>query len=355
MNVAILSKKDIEKSFSQTLKSLTDKEQDVIKRRIWLEWKKETLQNIWNSYKPSITRERVRQIENTWISKIWRMLKSALLKNVQIVADQYINMHWWILNCEKLLNVVIKELNIDKNVNAWILDIVVQATDWIKKSKPKFWVKMYYYKSNINKNIIEPIHKEALKILKRKKDVMDRKALYELIKSNLKQESDINTNIVYIDSVLDLFEDIVTWEENLIWLEKWKILNPTTLKDKAIYIMKKEWIPMHFVDVANKISQMTWKTAKVNTIHNELIRNNEFVLVWRWIYWLKENWFVPWTIMDVMINILKKHWEPMTTEEITNAVLKHRKVRPTTIYMNIQNKSFIERVWRNYYQLKAWL
>jgi hypothetical protein len=36
---------------------------------------------------------------------------------------------------------------------------------------------------------------------------------------------------------------------------------------------------MHFVDVANKISEMTGKTAKVNTIHNELIRNNEFVLV----------------------------------------------------------------------------
>ena len=110
---------------------------------------------------------------------------------------------------------------------------------------------------------------------------------------------------------------------------------------------------MHFIDVANKISEMRWKVTKVSTIHNELIRNKEFVLVWRWIYWLRENWFTPWTIMDIIIGIMKKIDKPMTTDEIINAVLKHRKVRPTTIYMNIQNKDTIERVWRNYYQLKA--
>ena len=48
--------------------------------------------------------------------------------------------------------------------------------------------------------------------------------------------------------------------------------------------------------------------------------------------------------MDVIITIMKKIGKPMTTEEVTSAVLKHRQVRPTTIYMNIQNKKFIERV-----------
>jgi hypothetical protein len=28
-------------------------------------------------------------------------------------------------------------------------------------------------------------------------------------------------------------------------------------------------------------------------------------------------------------------------------------VKQTTIYMNLQNKNRIERVWRNYYQVKA--
>jgi hypothetical protein len=42
----------------------------------------------------------------------------------------------------------------------------------------------------------------------------------------------------------------------------------------------------------------------------------------------------------------------MSTEEITKEVLKTRNVKQTTIYMNLQNKDIIQRVGRNYYQLK---
>jgi hypothetical protein len=97
---------------------------------------------------------------------------------------------------------------------------------------------------------------------------------------------------------------------------------------------------------------MIGKAVKVNTIHNELIRNEDFVLIGRWIYALKEWGFVPWTVLDVIVSILEKNWEPMNTEDITKEVLKIRNVKHSTIYMNLQNKKFIERVWRNYYQLK---
>jgi len=65
----------------------------------------------------------------------------------------------------------------------------------------------------------------------------------------------------------------------LIGLTRWKILNPKTLKDKAIYVMKKEKIPMHFIDISNKISEHLGESVKINTIHNELIRNEEFILI----------------------------------------------------------------------------
>jgi hypothetical protein len=87
-----------------------------------------------------------------------------------------------------------------------------------------------------------------------------------------------NLKNVFIDSVLDIYEDIVK-AENLVGLTKWKILNPKTLKDKALYILRKEKIPMHFVSIANKITENMGEKVKVNTVHNELIRNEEFVLV----------------------------------------------------------------------------
>jgi hypothetical protein len=45
--------------------------------------------------------------------------------------------------------------------------------------------------------------------------------------------------------------------------------------------MKKEKVPMHFVQISNKITEYLKEEVKVNTIHNELIRNDEFVLIGR--------------------------------------------------------------------------
>ena len=77
------------------------------------------------------------------------------------------------------------------------------------------------------------------------------------------------------------------------------------------------------------------------------------MLVWRGIYVLKEWGFKPGTVIDVIVEIMNKAGKPMTTEEITNKVLKIRNVKKTTIYMNLQNKDYIQRVWRNFYELKA--
>jgi DNA-directed RNA polymerase delta subunit len=65
-------------------------------------------------------------------------------------------------------------------------------------------------------------------------------------------------------------------------------LNPRTLRDKIVYVLKKEKTPMHFIEIANKVTDYLGEQVKLNTIHNELIRNDEFVLIGRGIYALKE-------------------------------------------------------------------
>jgi hypothetical protein len=337
-------------TFVDILKALSPKEKDVIERRIWLRGKKETLQNIWDSFVPNITRERVRQIESSGIKKIWRIIKATELVKIQEQAKEILEMHGWLLTKEKLINAIIKWLNLDSSINSSIIETIIWSDYDIVKSKPKLWTRAYFYLPKISKKSIESVYKEAISILKKRKDVIDKNSLYEMIKINLKNN---NLKNVFIDSVLDTYEDIIFWEENLVWLTKWRILNPKTLKDKALYILRKEKVPMHFVSIANKITESMWEKVKVNTIHNELIRNPEFVLVGRWIYALKEWWiYKPGTVLDVIVDIMKKTWEPMNTEDIIAKVLKVRKVKRTTIYMNLQNKRVIQRVWRNYYKLK---
>lgn len=341
---------NIVNTFKDILKALSSKEKDVIERRIWLKWEKETLQNIWDSFVPNITRERVRQIEDSWIKKIGRVIKATELVKIQEYSKEILEEHGWLLTKENLVNAIIKWFELDSSINSSIIETIVQSDYDIVKSKPKLWTRTYFYLPQISKKTIESIYKEALSLLKKRKDVVDKNSLYEMIKINLKNNSLKN---VFIDSVLNVYEEIVFGEETLVWLSKWKILNPKTLKDKAQYILRKEKIPMHFVSIANKITESMWEKVKVNTVHNELIRNSEFVLVWRWIYALKDWWiYKPGTVLDVIVDIMKKAWEPLSTEDIIAKVLKVRKVKSTTIYMNLQNKSIVQRVWRNYYKLK---
>jgi len=349
MESAIYSAEGLKKLFIEVLDTLTQKEQEVLIRRVGLNWQKETLQNIWDSF--SITRERVRQIEDTWIKKIGRVIKTTDLIMIQNTAKEVLDLHWGVLIKEKLLNALIRELNLPKNVDWNIISIVLQSDYEIKKAKPKLWVKTYFYLPQISPKKINLVHKEVLKILKKKKDVVDVHVLFELTKIALRDKYE-DLTLPFIDSIVDIHDDLVKWEEVLVGLESWKILNPKTLKDKAVYVLKKEKLPMHFVDIANKITEYLGDVVKTNTVHNELIRNNDFVLVWRWIYVLKEWGFKPGTVIDVVVEIMKKANKPMTTEEITNKVLKVRNVKKTTIYMNLQNKDYIQRVWRNFYELK---
>ncbi len=345
-----ISNIEVVQSFKKALENLSEKEQIVMGKRLWLEGEKQTLQNIWNSFSQPITRERVRQIENSWIKKIGRIVKTTILWKIQDAALELINAAWGVIIKDKVVNTIIKDLALEKDVNVAIIEIVIQSDFEILKSKPKLGTQTYFHKTKISKHLIDAIHKEAVKILKRKKDVMERDELYTTIQNRF--DGKVELEFSFIDSCLDIYDDLVKWEETLIGLTRWKILNPKTLKDKTIFVMKKEKIPMHFVDIANKITDYLGESVKVNTIHNELIRNQEFVLIWRGIYALKSWWFKPGTVLDVIIQVLENNGEPMSTDEIAKEVLAIRNVKKTTIYMNLQNKSVVERVWRNYYQLK---
>ena len=201
---------EIQTSFLDILNNLTEKEKIIISRRIWLNWEKETLQEIWNDY--SITRERVRQIEDVWTKKIWRIIKTTKLLKIQEAWEKLLELHGWLLTKDKLVSAVINELKIDSPINPGIIEVILQSDFNINKSKPQLGTKTFFFFPAVNKKAIAEIHKEALKILKKKGDIIETTSLYEMIKINLFSTFGKLDNIL-IDSVLDVFTDIVKWEE----------------------------------------------------------------------------------------------------------------------------------------------
>lgn len=184
-----LSQNTIESLFTTVLTSLSEKERTVIQRRIGLTGEKETLQNIGNSFRPAITRERVRQIEDAGIKKIGRIVKATELGEVQDISREIISLHGEVITRDKLVGALIKNMKLSPEMNAHILEVIVQADFEVIKSKPRLGTQTYFTLPNISKKEIDGVHKQALKILKRKKDVMHMDELYEEIIENLANEN----------------------------------------------------------------------------------------------------------------------------------------------------------------------
>jgi DNA-directed RNA polymerase delta subunit len=93
---------------------------------------------------------------------------------------------------------------------------------------------------------------------------------------------------------------------------------------------------MHFTEVAKAIAKHFNRTAHIATTHNELIKDDRFVLVGRGLYALREWGYASGVVRDVIAKILEKHGA-LTKEEIIEKVLRERYVKPNTIIVNLQN------------------
>lgn len=347
----MITASQIQTLFLELLWQLSEKESHVIIHRTGLKGQKQTLQEIGDAY--GITRERVRQIEDKGIKEIGSRIKDTRLGDIQILAGRILHENHGVMSRDALVSAIIKELNLNASINKSMLEVILQSDFDMQKSKPRLNTVTYFHEPQITRRSIEAVHNEAVRILKKRKDVIEQNALYDRIMESL-GETYSYLNHELIDAIMDVFLDVVKGEKTKIALASWHILNPKTLKDKAIYVFKKQNKPMHFVELANSIAEYFDKSpVKVNTVHNELIRNSEFVLIGRGIYALKSWGYKSGTVQDVIVDVFKRLDRPMTSDEITEEVLKTRQVKSNTIYMNLQNKKVFERVGRNLYQLNG--
>ena len=141
---------------------------------------------------------------------------------------------------------------------------------------------------------------------------------------------------------------------NGLWgLSKWPSVNPKNIRDKIFVILESRKEPMHFSDIAKEIADSNFKrkNVTVQAIHNELIKDSRFILIGRGIYALSSWGYKKGTISDIIKSVLEKSAEPLTREEIVKQVLKVRKVKETTVLLNLQNKKLFKKIDKNSYTL----
>ncbi|MFH0818969.1 MAG: sigma factor-like helix-turn-helix DNA-binding protein [Patescibacteria group bacterium] len=355
----ISSKEDQEKQefnpsevIAQLLKRLTSKEAEVIKRRFGLAGnKKETLEVIGARYQ--VTRERIRQIENLAIKKIKEGINfNTLIKPVEQVLTRIINQYGGVMEEDFLLHQLffVDNNQSDQKATLFILSELLNLR-FIKivssETYRKAWQTQVADLKFINASV-----QELIKIIEATGNPLSLEKVYSLFQTTEYYKlysSKLEEKV--IESYLELSQVVARNPFDEYGLKKWGSVLPRRMNDKIYLVLNKENKPMHFVDIAGKITQVFKKKAYPPTVHNELILNKKYVLVGRGIYALSEWGYKRGVVADVLIDILKKRQLPMTKDELLRAVLDQRMVKRNTIYLALTNKKKFKKLADGKYTL----
>lgn len=318
------------------LSNLPPRAYEVVVNRFGLtsDGERKTLEAIGQKY--GITRERVRQIENSALALI---RKSDSFKNEKAVFEELKKlMHTMgaIVSEQEFLNHLSKDKITQNNIHLYLT-----LSDDFTKHKEDAHFKTRW---SVDADISEQVHKSL-------------KNLFEnLTDDQLIPEAELVSK--FLDEVKDLAEVYKSEEIAKRWLSISKTLNKNPLgewgksnsssikargvKDYAFLMMRKHGSPMHFREVAKAVANTFDKKCHTATCHNELIKDPRFVLVGRGIYALSEWGYKSGVVRDVIKELLKKNG-PMSKDDIVDQVMKERYLKKNTILVNLQNTKYFKK------------
>lgn len=318
------------------LSNLPPRAYEVIVNRFGItdDGERKTLEAIGQKY--GITRERVRQIENSALALI---RKSEAFKNEKAVFEELKKlMHTMgaIVSEQEFLNHLSKDKITQNNIHLYLT-----LSDDFTKHKEDVHFKTRW---SVDADISEQVHKSL-------------KNLFEnLTDDQLIPEGELVAK--FLEEVKELAEQYKNEEIAKRWLSISKTLSKNPLgewgkttsssikargvKDYAFLMMRKHGSPMHFREVAKAVANTFDKKCHTATCHNELIKDNRFVLVGRGIYALSEWGYKSGVVRDVIKELLKKNG-PMSKEDIVDQVMKERYLKKNTILVNLQNTKYFKK------------
>jgi len=323
---------------------LSGKEQDIIKRRFAIEAeKRETLERIGQSY--SITRERVRQIEAVAIEKLARIAKDPSMQQIHELAVSILKANGNVMFEDILISEMIKQMKDGAKLNANALKFAIRVCKDVKKQEKNQFYRPFWYTNNMKLAEIKMWIKKVQQAFEKRREVSSFSDVYGLLK-NPPAEKTIQS-LFYVDWNIMQLED-GTWG-----LKSWRFLNPKSIKDCIMIILNEEENPLHFRDILHKLQTSFPKRKPVTpqACHNELIRHEEFVLLGRGKYGLREWNMAAGTVCDLIVSVFKDNgFQPMKRKDIIEQLLKKRDIRLGTISLNLQKYDFFKRVGRAVYE-----
>jgi|TARA_Y100000031_G_scaffold99372_1_gene108856 hypothetical protein len=334
-----------EQLVAKALKNISNQRtRDIISLRFGLrDGQRQTLEAIGQKY--NITRERVRQIEEAAFSDLRESNLIGLFKPAFSSVDSFLNQEGKLAREERLLAHLtgFDAVHPDRGALVFILTMGQPYERFVESDR--FYPLWSNAQNSLNKadNLIIFLVKK----LKQNKELASLDHILDFSK-----ETGLNLSKRVIASYLDATKRIDQNNFGQFGLIEWSEINPRGAKDKAYIVFKKQAHPLHFREVTDLINQANLgnSLAQPQTVHNELIKDERFVLVGRGTYALKEWGYQSGTVKEVITQALKKQG-PLTREQILDKVLESRLVKSNTVLINLQNKKHFVKQSDNRYKL----
>lgn len=327
---------------------LSSKEKDVIVRRFALTGElRETLEQIGQHF--NVTRERIRQIESIALNKLRRTVEGTKFQHVNELAKNVLAKNGGVKLEEALISEVLNLIHSVSNVDGNIIRLALAVDETVEQERTGSF-KPFWHSTKLTVADIQTVADKAVGVLDKQKDVPDEARLVNMVRAAL-ANSGKNFKAETIAAVLELDPRLKKVDEG--WgLMSWRHINPRSLRDKSLIVMREKQKPTHFVEIANAISARGFdkKVVTVQAVHNELIRDDNFVLIGRGLYALREWGYSDGTVADIIEDMLRKK-SPLSKEEIIRGVLKQRQVQKGTISLNLQKIEWFTRIGRALYKL----
>jgi len=185
---------------------------------------------------------------------------------------------------------------------------------------------------------VEEIAKEindfVIKILEKRKKLFEKEEILEMGKRGGQEVLNKELKENHVLSYIEVSKEI---EENPFGeygLFSWPEVNPKGVRQKAYLVLKKEGKPLHFKELAEIIEDKLQSPVQASTLHNELIKDQNFVLVGRGIYALKDWGYKEGTVRDIIEDALRDG-RKLSRQEIIKKVKEQRMVKESTIILNL--------------------
>jgi biotin-(acetyl-CoA carboxylase) ligase len=293
-----------------------------------------TLEAIGKKY--NITRERVRQIENYSISSIRRSNVYEKEKTSFDELKDIVKKLGGIVSEEEFLEHISKDKGVQNNIHF----MLIIGEDFSKEKEDE----EFKHRWHIDKSLADKIHSAIRNLYENLDDdeIVPESEIVASFLGHLKEVSDEYKNEEIIGRWLKMSKTIGKNPLGEWGKTRSSNISARGIRDYAYLVIRKHGSPIHFREVARLISEIFKKKAHVATTHNELIKDDRFVLVGRGLYALKEWGYSTGIVRDVIAEILKKNG-PLTKKNIIDKVLKERYVKENTILVNLQNPKFFKK------------